>query len=280
MLDREQDCSDARRKETTMASTPTTRVLAIANQKGGTGKSTIAVNVAVAAGEAGVRVLLVDVDPQADATTMLGVDPADRARTLYDVFLGACELPDAVVAAVAPGVDLAVGTERMASVEMTLAGQMMREQYLRQALEDHITGYDLVLIDCPPNLGLLTVNAFCAAPEVLVVVSMTDRNAYKGAMALLATVNALRRNRVDVAVTGVIRNNVDRHRSTYQLLNNALIDGGLPLLQTEIPMRADFQNAVTAGLPLLTFSPNHAGSLAIRRLAAELVAQTAERKAA
>ena len=263
-----------------MAPTPTTRVLAVANQKGGTGKSTIAVNVAVAVGETGMRVLLVDVDPQADATTMLGVDPADRAHTLYDVFLGECELPDAVVAGVAPGVDLAVGTERMASVEMTLAGQMMREQYLRQALEDHIAGYDLVLIDCPPNLGLLTVNAFCAAPEVLVVVSMTDRNAYKGAMALLGTVNALRRNHVDVDVTGVIRNNVDHHRSTYRLLNDALIDAGLPLLQTEIPMRADFQNAVTAGLPLLTFSPDHVGSLAIRRLAAELVGQHPERKAA
>lgn len=263
-----------------MPDTNTSRVIAVANQKGGTGKSTIAVNVAVALGERGKRVLLVDVDPQADATTMLGVDPAECKRTLYDVFLGDCELPDAVVAAVAPGVDLAVGTERMASVEMTLASALMREQYLRQALEGHVDAYDLVLIDCPPNLGLLTVNAFCAAPQVLVVVSMTDRNAYKGAMALLATVNSLRRNRVDVAVTGVVRNNVDRHRSTYRLLNEALVDGGLPLLATEIPLRADFQNAVTAGLPLLTFSPDHVGALAIRRLASELIGDAADRRAA
>ena len=87
-------------------------------------------------------------------------------------------------------------------------------------------GYDLVLNDDPPNLGLLTVNVCCAVLEVMVVDSMTDRNAYKCAMALLATVNALRRNRVDVAVTGVVRTNVGYHRSTYRLLNDALIDGG------------------------------------------------------
>ena len=143
-----------------------TRIIAVANQKGGTGKSTIAVNLAVAAAEAGHRVLVVDVDPQADATSMLGVDPDARTRTLYDVFLGECELPDAVAAGVAPGVDLAVGTERMADVELTLAGEMMRERYLAEALDGNTGGYDLVLVDCPPNLGLLTVNAFCASPRV------------------------------------------------------------------------------------------------------------------
>jgi len=257
-----------------------TRIIAVANQKGGTGKSTIAVNLAVAAGETGHRVLVVDVDPQADATTMLGVEPDAQPRTLYDVFVGDCELPDAVRAHVAPGVDLGVGTDRMADVEVTLAGELMRERFLHGALEGHTGGYDLVLVDCPPNLGLLTVNAFCAAPEVLVVVSMTDRNAYKGAMALLATVNKLRHKGIDTSVTGVIRNYVDTHRSTYQLLNDALAGTGLPLLQTEVPMRAGFQNAVTAGVPLVAFSPKHPGATAMRELAAEVLDAQADRKAA
>ena len=257
-----------------------TRVIAVANQKGGTGKSTIAVNVAAAAGERGLHALVIDVDPQADATTMLGIDPETQPRTLYDVFVGACELPGAIVSGVAPGVDLAIGTERMGDVELTLGGEMMRERYLADALAGHIGDYDLVLVDCPPNLGLLTVNAFCAAPEVLVVVSMTDRNAYKGAMALLATVEKLRRKSVDVAVTGVVRNNVDRHRSTYRLLNEALVEARLPLLRTEVPLRADFQNAVTAGVPLVRFSPDHVGAQAIRDIAGELTISPTRAKAA
>jgi len=173
-----------------------------------------------------------------------------------------------------------IGTERMGDVELTLGGEMMRERYLADALAGHIGDYDLVLVDCPPNLGLLTVNAFCAAPEVLVVVSMTDRNAYKGAMALLATVEKLRRKSVDVAVTGVMRNNVDRHRSTYRLLNEALVEARLPLLRTEVPLRADFQNAVTAGVPLVRFSPDHVGAQAIRDIAGELTISPTRAKAA
>jgi len=252
-----------------MAGAP--RTIAVANQKGGTGKSTITVNLAAAMGERGLSVLVVDVDPQSDTTTMFGIDPAACERTLYDVLTGSCELSEAISTTSVTGVSLAVGDERMSSVEITLAGQMMRERYLAEALQDHTAGHDIVLIDCPPNLGLLTVNALCAAAEVLCVVSMLDRNAYKGAVALHATIAELHRNGIPVALTGVLRNIVDPRRVTYQLLDDALAASALPLLDAEIPMAADFQNAATAGTPLLAFMPDHVGARAIRRLAGELL---------
>jgi chromosome partitioning protein len=105
---------------------------------------------------------------------------------------------------------------------------------------------------------------------VLVVVSMIDRNAYKGAMSLIATVRTLQRKKVPVTVSAVLRNNAEPTRSTYRVLSDALLDANLPLLASEVPLRAGFQNAVTTGVPLVRYEPAHPGVAAIRRLATEL----------
>lgn len=247
-----------------------TRVIAVANQKGGAGKSTVTVNLAVALGQAGKRVLVVDADPQFDSTAMLSCAPEDAPHTIADVFLGTTEAAPAVRSAVTPGVDLLAGDSRMADVELTLVSQVRREEFLAEALRDVLADYDYLLIDCPPNLGLLTVNAFVAADEVLIPISMIDRNAYKGAATLLSTLETLRSRRVSVETLGLLRNNVDARRNTFQTLDDALPALGAPVLSAQIPMRSGFHDATTEGIPLMMRRPDSREAEAFRELASEI----------
>ncbi|MCK9249648.1 MAG: AAA family ATPase [Solirubrobacteraceae bacterium] len=248
-----------------------TRVIAVANQKGGAGKSTVTTNLGVALGEAGVRTLVVDVDPQFDTTAMLGRDPQDVGGTIADVFLGESEAADVIVPDVFPGVSLLAGDGRMSDVELTLVSQVRREEFLAEALRDVGDRFDVVLIDCPPNLGLLTVNALFAAAEVLIPISMIDRNAYKGAATLLGTLETLRRRRVDIRTLGLLRNNGDERRNTYQTLDEALPALGAPILEATIPMRSGFHDATTEGVPLMVRRPDSRAAVAFRRLATEVL---------
>lgn len=252
-----------------------TRVIAVANQKGGAGKSTVTVNLAVALGQAGKRVLVVDADPQFDSTAMLGCAPEDAPHTIADVFLGTAEAASALRTLVAPGVDLLAGDSRMADVELTLVSQVRREEFLAEALREVQGDYDYLVIDCPPNLGLLTVNAFVAADEVLIPISMIDRNAYKGASTLLSTLETLRSRRVSVETLGLLRNNVDARRNTFQTLDDALPALGAPVLSAQIPMRSGFHDATTEGIPLMLRRPDSREAEAFRELASEIDGGTA-----
>ncbi|MTD47446.1 AAA family ATPase [Conexibacter sp. W3-3-2] len=251
---------------------PNTRVVTFANQKGGTGKSTVTANVAAAAGERGQRVLVVDVDPQADASTMLGVDPfAEGRKTLFNVMLGECEIPEATARDVVKGVDVVVGHPDMSQVEIQLSGQMRREEFLLKALFDHVDEYDLVLIDSPPNLGLLTINALVAANDVVGVVSMVDLNAYKGVLALMNTLEELRSNRIDVRLAGIAKTQVERKRLTYQALQEEMAEEDLPMFRSEIPLAAAFHNAGASSVPLVLFAPDHVAASKVRELTTEIL---------
>ena len=246
------------------------RTLAVANQKGGVAKTTTSAALSAAWAARGRKVLAVDLDPQAALTFSLGYEPDDVEPTIHDVLAGRTPLEDTILT-VEEGFDLVPANIDLAGAEAYLIGRTAREYALREALEDVGGRYEIIVVDCPPSLGVLTINALTAADQVLIPMQ-TETLSSRGVGQLLATINDIRRltNR-KLRVIGLLPRMFDgRTRHAREILDGLAELYGVPVL-APIPKSIRFAEAPGAGVSILRFSPSHPGAEAYRALAEELI---------
>ena len=257
------------------------RVLAISNQKGGVGKTTTAINLGTALAAIGEKVLIVDMDPQGNASTGLGVPRETRRVTIYDVVVDGRSIQDAAVATLVPGLAIVPADADMSGVEIELSQADRRSYRLRDALRAHDLGaapYDYVLIDCPPSLNLLTLNAMTAADAVLVPLQC-EFFALEGLSQLMRTVDMVRQSLNPVLeIQGLVLTMYDRRSSlSGQVANDVRAHFGDKVYDSVIPRNVRVAEAPSYGKPALIYDLKCTGSQAYLKLARELVQRERKR---
>ena len=247
------------------------RVIAVANQKGGVGKTTTTVNLSACLAELGYRTLVVDLDPQANASTGLGIDPRQLEASMYDVVLREYPMEDCIEPTGVPNLFVAPSSLDLAGAEIELVPVFSREQKVRRAIESVLDDYDYVFIDCPPSLGLITVNGLTAANEVLVPIQ-TEYYALEGLGQLLRNVDLVRQNlNPPLRVSTIVLVMYDaRTKLSSQVADEVRAHFGPKVCRQVIPRSVRLSEAPSYGLPISSFDPGSRGAIAYRTLAEEV----------
>ena len=248
------------------------RIFAVANQKGGVGKTTTTVNLGACFAELGQRVLIIDLDPQANASTGLGLNPRQLEHSLYDVLLQDVPLEDVIEPVAVKNLYVAPASLDLAGAEIELVPAFSRERKLKEAIESVIDDYDLILIDCPPSLGLLTINGLTAASEVLVPIQ-TEYYALEGLGQLIRNVDLVTRNlNPTLLLSTIVLVMFDaRTKLSGQVADEVREHFGDKVCRQVIPRTVRLSEAPSFGQPITVFDPSSRGAIAYRELAKEVL---------
>ncbi len=251
---------------------PATRVIAVANQKGGVGKTTTSVNLGASLAELGSRVLVVDLDPQGNATTGLGIDAHNLETSVYEAMVHDAPLEDSIEPSSLKNLFVVPSTLDLAGAEVELVAAFNRERKLKKALDPVLPDFDFVIIDCPPSLGLITVNALAAATEVVIPIQC-EFYALEGLGQLLRNVKLIKDNlNPELRVSAIVLTMYDARTSlSKEVASQVRKHFGAIVCNTMVPRSVKISEAPSYGQPIIVFDPSSRGAVAYREVAKEVI---------